>query len=67
MSYADVEGWMSSTQNKDDLIQNLFKRQKFKDWIHRTYGSVDEGHMYRTLREFTPEMLAQMLVILDYH
>jgi hypothetical protein len=36
MSYADVGGWMSSTQNKDDLIHNLFKRQKFKDWIQKT-------------------------------
>ena len=67
MSYADVEGWMSSSQNKDELIHNLFKRQKFKDWIQKTYGSVDEGRMYRTLHEFTPEMLAQMLVMLDYH
>jgi hypothetical protein len=67
MSYADVEGWMSSTQNKDDLIHNLFKRQKFRDWVQKTYGSVDEGRMYRTLHEFIPEMLAQMLVMLDYH
>jgi hypothetical protein len=67
MSYADVEGWMSSSQNKDELIHNLFKRQKFRDWVQKTYGSVDEGRMYRTLHEFTPEMLAQMLVMLDYH
>jgi hypothetical protein len=58
MSYMDVESWMSSTQNKDDLIQNLFKRQNFKEWLRKTYGNVDEAHVYRTLHEFTPEALA---------
>jgi hypothetical protein len=67
MSYSDVEGWMSSTQNKDELIQNLFKRTKFREWLHRNYGNVDERHVYRSLHEFTPETLATMLVILDHH
>ena len=63
----DVESWMSSTQNKDDLIQSLFKRPKFKQWLHKTYGSVDEAQVYQALREFTAETLASMLVILDHH
>ena len=63
MSYMDVESWMSSTQNKDDLIQNLFKRPNFKQWLQKTYGNVDEAHVYWTLHEFTPETLASMLVI----
>jgi hypothetical protein len=67
MSYMDVESWMSSTQNKDDLIQNLFKRPNFKQWLHTTYGNVDEAQVYRALHEFTPETLASMLVILDHH
>ena len=67
MSYSDVEGWMSSTQNKDELIQNLFKRTKFREWLYRNYGNVDERHIFRSLHEFTPEALATMLVILDHH
>ena len=41
MSYMDVESWMSSTQNKDDLIQNLFKRPNFKQWLCKTYRNVN--------------------------
>jgi hypothetical protein len=67
MSYMDVESWMSTTQNKDDLIQNLFKRPNFKQWLHKTYGSVDETRVYHALREFSVEDLASMLVILDRH
>ena len=67
MNYMDVESWMSSTQNKDDLIQNLFRRPNFERWLQKTYGDVDEGQVYRALREFTPETLATMLVILDHH
>ena len=67
MSYPDVEGWMSSTQNKDELIQNLFMRPKFREWLRRTYGDVDQRQVYQSLREFTPETLATMLVILDHH
>ena len=67
MNYMDVESWMSSTQNKDDLIQNLFKRPNFERWLRKTYGDVDQGQVYRALSEFTPETLATMLVILDHH
>ena len=67
MSYPDVEGWMASTQNRDELIQNLFKRAKFREWLQRNYGDVDERQVYQSLREFTPETLATMLVILDHH
>jgi hypothetical protein len=67
MSFDDVSGWLDSTQNKDDLIQNLFKRPGFKTWLEKNYGSVDEGRIYRSLREFDPETLATMLIILDHH
>jgi hypothetical protein len=67
MSFDDVDGWMGSTQNKDDLIQNLFKRPSFKSWLEKTYGSVDEGRVYRSLREFEAETLATMLIVLDHH
>jgi hypothetical protein len=67
MSFDDVDGWMGSTQNKDDLIQNLFKRPGFKAWLEKTYGSVDEGRVYRSLREFDAETLATMLIVLDHH
>ena len=67
MSFDDVDGWMASTQNKDDLIQNLFKRPGFTDWLEKTYGSVDEGRIFRSLRKFDAETLATMLIVLDHH
>ena len=67
MSFDDVDSWMASTQNKDDLIQNLFKRPGFTDWLEKTYGSVDQGRIFRSLREFDAETLATMLIVLDHH
>jgi hypothetical protein len=67
MSFDDVDGWMASTQNKDDLIQNLFKRPGFTEWLEKTYGSVDQGRIFRSLREFDAETLATMLIVLDHH
>ena len=68
MSFDDVAGWLDSTQNKDDLLQNLFKRPGFKPWLEKNFGSsVDEGLVYRSLREFDPETLATILIILDHH
>ena len=67
MSFDDVDSWMASTQNKDDLIQNLFKRPGFTDWLQKTYGSVDEGRVFRSLHKFDAETLATMLIVLDHH
>jgi hypothetical protein len=69
MSYDDVQGWMDNQQNVSELVDNVFMRDNFWNWLHaqprlRKLTREQTRHM---LKQWKAEDLATMLVALDNH
>jgi hypothetical protein len=69
MSYDDLQGWMSNQQNVSELVDNVFMRESFWNWLHGQprLRKLTRDQVRHMLRQWSAEDLATMLVALDYH